>query len=397
MTSTTTKVENLTAQDKDLLAQLLSFQPGYPINTDTSWLHDQAHLLSTFPPHLLKPRSLLPCLRSMTHSTPPKAKLCSTHSRLNAHLIHKIFLGISAECTTHLERFLEFLENDHQVLLEQKALRDLVRKQHPFVRRMEAANGLWMTPKFYCSLFMPWHATPSDFRFERIESGCEACILASVGGNHVVLSDLRASIRGRKKRGHPHGAVLEMVEAWIDWTGRGDEIREESSKQGKEIAKCRREMQKVRREKRRGVDDRAMNFEKEEKDWSETLVGEKSGSKEVDVEFNGESHGHDFEGGIIDFYVKMLSTASPVNGVRTTEGLHEAFRESIVHDPMGKKFYRVGRDGQGLKDTRPYSQSVYSTKSSESYALSYQILLETPEANETEGPRDLQVNERSFI
>ena len=262
---------------------------------------------------------------------------------------------------------------------------------------MEAVNGLWMTPEFYGSLFMPWHVSPTDFRFERIASGCEACILASVGGNHVVLSDLRTSICGRKKRGRSHGAVLEMVEAWIDWTGRGDEIREESSKLGKEIAKCRREMQKARREKRRGVDERIMDFEKETKSGSETLVGEESELKEVNEEFDGESHGYDFEGEIIDFYAKRLSTASPVYGVRTTEGIHEAFRESIVRDPIDKKFHRIGWDGQGLRGSRPYSQSVYSTKSSESYAQSYQAVMEIPEDSETERPNDLHVNERSFI
>lgn len=258
-------------------------------------------------------------------------------------------------------------------------------------------NGLWMSTKFYRTLFFPWHASPTDFRFECIDSGCEACILASVGGNHQVLSDLRASIRGRKKRCHSHAAILQMVEEWIDWTGRGDTIREESGKLGKEIAKCRREMQKVRRHKRRGVAEGSLDYDLESE--RETLVDEKS------VGVKGERDGgHDFEGSIIDFYAKRMSTASPMNRVRTTEGLHEAFKKSIVCDPTDGIFHRAGQE-----EVRPYSASVYSTnfsatsqdrKSSEKFVQSYQNLLEVPEDDEVEcntDSTDLQAEKHSFI
>ena len=187
-----------------------------------------------------------------------------------------------------------------------------------------------------------------------------------------MLSDFRASIRGRKKRGGAHGAVLEMVEKWIDWTGRGDQIREESSMLGKELAKCRREMQKMRRLKRRGLGDWVLKHDQE--DESQTLLGTEgeSGRRQ------GTHTGQDFECSIIDFYANRMSTASPIHRVRTADGLHEAFSESIRRDPVNGKFERAGPGAQGLHRTTFYTESVYSTHSSGCLAASYQSLLPTP-------------------
>lgn len=390
-TQATCYVKDLSSSDAELLAQLLSFNPGYPINTDGSWLHDQAHLISTFPPNLLVPRNLLRRFNLSRPFGPPKAKLCSAHKKLNPHLAHQMFLGISAECTTYLERF---LEDDSQL---PESLRALLINLQPLIRRLQAVNGLWMTSNFYRTLFFPWHATPTDFCFERIDSGCEACILASVGGNHQVLSDLRASIRGRKKKGRSHAPILKMVEAWIDWTGHGDTIREESSRLGKEIAKCRREMQKARRLKHGVIAEGSLHYDS-------AAVSERGALSEQGDQVNEEDGGQDFEGSIIDFYAKRLSTASPMNRVRTMEGLHEAFRESIVHDPVTGAYHRSRTEG-----VRPYSPSVLSNKatsffdhikSSEQFAKSYQNLLEIPE-DEVAGwnteSTDLQVEEPSFM
>jgi hypothetical protein len=378
-------ISELSFEDRELLARLLAFTPGYPINTDPTWLQGQATLLATFPLTLRRPRALLPRLALHLPSAAPQAVLCPTHRDLHPHLIHTIFLGISAECTTHLERFVE----DEHALPE--PLRSLFRSLQPFVRRLQEVNGLWMSPKFYRTLFAPWHDDAANFQFERIHSDCEACILASVGGNHQVLSDLRASILGRKKKGHAHATVLQMVEAWIDWTGNANIIREESGKLGRLIVKCRRDMQKLRRHKRRGVaealvEDQEMDVESEE------LIGRKSDGVDEDTE-----DGHYYEEDIIDFYAKRISTVGPLNGVSSAEGLHEAFRESFVRDPIHGTFHRA------VQKPRPYSESVYSSnvsitgkssyeakslynfpKCSEKYAQSYQNVLNIPEDVEPE-------------
>jgi hypothetical protein len=379
-------IEDLTPEHLELLTQLLSFTPGYPINTDTSWLRDQTSLLSTFPPSLLKPSSILPRLAMGLLFSSWKATLCNTHKSLNPYLIHRIFLEVSAECTAHLERL---LENDHHLPPHLQA----------FVRRMQALNGLWMSPKFYRSLFIPWHVMPSDFRFDRIDSGCEACILASVGGNHQTLSDLRASILGRRKRDRPCTQLLEVVEAWIDWTGRGDIIRSESNMLGREIGKCRRQMQEARRLKRSNTVEGILGYDQEWETGGETLIGWKTiRVKEAQAKQAGnrERQGdgrHGFEESIIDFYAKRMSTASLVHSVCTTEGLHEAFRELIVRDPIFGTFHPISPERGDSVAPKAFSESLYSNnflatrtdgRSSEKRAQSYQNLLKEPEDNEDE-------------
>lgn len=182
---------------------------------------------------------------------------------------------------------------------------------------------------------------------------------------------------GRRKRNYSHPPLLEMVEAWIDWTGRDDIIRSESDVLGKEIGKYRRQMQKARRQKRQNVADGIKDEDHGHEAESETWVDEKEGGGKVVVE------GREWKGveeSIIDFYAKQMSTTSYPHKV--TEGLHEAFREYIVFDPISRAFRRVVSQGGESKAPKPYTESVYSTTTglqtgcgSEKYAQSYQNLL----------------------
>ena len=165
-----------------------------------------------------------------------------------------------------------------------------------------------------------------------------------------------------------------MVNAWINWTGCGEQIREESDKLGKEIAKCRREMQKIRRLKRRGLDDLVFKQDHELLEEENENLQKVSGSVKEGAE-KQEDDEHDFEGSIIDFYAKRMSNASPVNRVRSADGLHEPLRESIVRDPISGKFHRLGPEAQSFNDKKSYTESAYSVHSSERYAASYQNLL----------------------
>lgn len=264
-------IEELTASDMELLTQLLSLNPNYPISQ--SWLHDQSHLISTFPPSLLKPSSLLSRIALNLPFNPGRAKLCNAHKALNANLIHRIFLEVSVECTTHLQRL---NENAH-----------LPAHLKSFVKRLHAVNSLWLSPELYRATFQP---LPEDRRFGQAASDCEACILASIGGNRQILSDLRASLLGRRKRGHAHPSILTMVEAWIDWTGRGDIIRAESDVLGKEGGRCRRQMQKARRQMRNienGIADQVEERGPRYEDESESVTLMDGEHVRLDNEHNG--------------------------------------------------------------------------------------------------------------
>jgi hypothetical protein len=360
-------IEDLNPTDLELLTQLLSVTSTYAISP--SWLHDQTYLLSIFPPSLLRSRSLLFRLATTLPFAPAKAQLCPTHKPLNSILIRRIFLELSAECTTHLERL---TKNPH-----------LEAKLGEFVKRVHAVSGLWMSPELYRAVFLP---VPEDERFEKIESGCEACILASVGGNHRVLSDLRASMLGRRKRGKPHALLLEIVEAWIDWTGR-DEIRSESDALAKEVRRRRRQMQKAGRQAMMCGGDGRLDFDHGhghgQETESETLVDECNDDQPMKARERGERGKS-----LIAYYAKQMSIASSVPTANRINGLHETFRDSIVFDLESGTFQRIDQGIQNLKIPKTYTASAYSTDSefgqkqpghgpsSEKYAQSYQNLLE---------------------
>ena len=326
-------IEDLSSRDCELLTQLLSLNPEHTL--EEGWLRDQTHCLAGFPPILRRPESLLTRLAMALPGTPDKACLCKTHKPLNPQLIRRIFLQVSAECTTRLAR-----------LIENKYLREDLKA---FVTRLRKLNSLWMSPELYRVAF---NAMPADARFEWVQSGCEACIIATVGGNQQIISDLRASMLGRKKKRLPMPRLLPLVEAWIDWTGRGDAVRDESDALGREIRVCRRQMQKARRQKRRNISEGILDDGLVSE--SATLVEEvPEGVYEMEGSEKSEREEHDFEGSIIDFYANLMSRTSLIPSTHPAERIHPAFRDSIVFSPTTGTFHRQ-------VPLKPASHSIYS-------------------------------------
>ena len=54
-------------------------------------------------------------------------------------------------------------------------------------------------------------------RFDKVRSGCAACVLAAVGSRTEVLVALRANIKAREKCREPR--LLALVEAWMKLLG----------------------------------------------------------------------------------------------------------------------------------------------------------------------------------
>jgi hypothetical protein len=92
---------------------------------------------------------------------------------------------------------------------------------------------------------------PHEARYEHIESGCEGCILAHIGGDGQILSDLRAALVGRKKKRRPAPGLLALVDEWIANSESEGEIIAMSDALGREIRKFRRELQLARRDAKR--------------------------------------------------------------------------------------------------------------------------------------------------
>jgi hypothetical protein len=150
-----------------------------------------------------------------------------------------------------------------------------------------------------------------------------------------------------------------LVEAWIERrTGRDGTIRVQSDALGREIRRCRREMQRKRRERRRI--------------GAESPKGGEAGSATTtlvdgdgDVPYVGgwdgrERDEHDFEGSIIDFYAKMRSDVD--------FSAREASRDVTVAPGAGISRGPVC-ESQGPRCHTVYSESNYSSSSNQSSPL----------------------------
>lgn len=233
-----------------------------------------------------------------------------------------------------------------------------------WLRRLRSLNSLWMSPDLYRAFS---RAMPDEARFERVESGCEACILAVVGGNVQAILDLRTSLIGRKKRGY-ESRLWGLVDAWTRRFGeRAERIRGESERVGRLVLKERRRARRRRRRERRERRLERKNGGRSTESESEAAaVGGGDGADELDDEpedmigdvapqdgqGDREAEENDFEGSIIDYYQGLASRSnlainvpqnqhSGHNAARVDEGaLHPAFRDSVIYNPTSGTFHR---------------------------------------------------------
>jgi hypothetical protein len=340
-------IEDLSPKETEKLTQVLSCSPN--LGTCPSWLHDQATHVSKLPSALRKPFSILPSLSLSLRFGKQKACLCASHKALNPYLIRAIFLQLSAECTTHLARLVSNPDLSYNLAV--------------FLKRLQRINSLWMSSDLFRVMC---NASLYDSRFERVEGGCEACILATIGGDFQILLDLRATMMGRKKKRTAAPGLLKLVEAWIHWTGRDDEILKGSDELGSEILACRSKMQKERRAKKRFVTDGSAV---EEIERSPTMVGESfSDDTEMPERYDTEKdelfglYERDFENSVIDFYTnKFLSTTTVGRCDTLEDDIHPAFRDSIVFDAPSGTFLRRISEPELPKQRDSTWGSVYSS------------------------------------
>ncbi|KAL2076091.1 hypothetical protein VTL71DRAFT_1034 [Oculimacula yallundae] len=317
-------LEDLNAKEIEKLTQLLVLSPKTAPHT--IWLQHQAECMSTLPPALKRSHSLLPRLAISIPFGTQKAQLCTAHKPLNSYLIRRIFLQVSAECTTRLSRLVgnPYLPADIAI----------------HVKTLQTANSLWMSPDLYRVTFQ---CQPEEERFERIDSDCDACILAAVGGNIRILQELRTSMLGRKRKRGKTARLLPLVEAWIDWTGAGDSIRERSEVLAREVRNCRRQMQEARRQKRRNLTEGIVDSSPppppaQDDDMKSSLLNHDAVAQAFVFKFQDYDEGiddheqaHDPEGSIIDFYANRLSTAKgTLDKPQDETSMHPAFRKSLV-------------------------------------------------------------------
>lgn len=314
-------IEDLTGKETEHLAQLLTL--GWRNTPSLQWLSEQENAVSHLPSSLRKPGILGQFAMTLPKS-PQKAVLCPAHKGLNPLLIHRFFFQLSAECTTRLTR----LEENPQPPPNVDA----------FLKRIHRINSLWFSPFIYRQLFK---LSEKEECHEIIKGGCEACILSVVGADMKMLCDLRASMLGRRKKSHPRPRLLRIVDAWIDETGHGLDIRKDSTELGKEIRECRRQMQNARRQTRRNVKDGNVDKGRDE---DQQLLPNESHEEEATPEDAFELDGKEkdanaegyFESSILDYYTGNLdSNMNPASRTRVPtlvpeDSCHPAFRDSMM-------------------------------------------------------------------
>jgi hypothetical protein len=389
-------IEDLSRSDLDHLAQLLYFptttndpSPNDPLFPPENWLASQSDTLSSFPAHLLRSTSFLPKLAMKMPFTAPKAVLCSVHKPLNPFLVRRIFMQMSAETGLRVQNLIATLEREDlgrgqgkgkDVDRESRESRgkEIDPEVRSWLRRLTRLNSLWMDPAHYRIKF---RAMPDDKRFERIESGCMACILAFLGGKVQVVLDLRTGLLGRRKRGY-ESRLWGLVEAWTRCFGQAQRIIEESERVGKLVLRERRRARrKRRRERRERRLARKNGGSRAQTETEATAVGGTDGADDIDDGAEGaigdfaaghgqgsrEAQDRDFEGSIIDFYRDAAGVDE--------DALHPAFRNSVAYDSASGTFHRRPQQPppqQPSRSNRPadraaaasrftfYTQSAYS-------------------------------------
>lgn len=155
--------------------------------------------------------------------------LCPAHRGLNSRLVRAVFGLLVEEVGGKARPLRRFARHPGRYHLKQGEGRpDEIRA---LVERLADVEGLW-------------HGL--------VESGCEACILAIVGGDEDVLRDLWALVVGRTHRRRPQKAPPvfgRLVAVWIENLQDGEKVKREAEALGRTVKRVRWAVSKHRRER----------------------------------------------------------------------------------------------------------------------------------------------------
>ncbi|KFY23080.1 hypothetical protein V493_06113 [Pseudogymnoascus sp. VKM F-4281 (FW-2241)] len=302
-------VEDLSHNDTLALTKLLRLPERSQI--DEYWLVGQEKKIECLPTPLKRLTSLIPRLVEKFLSTSSKAILCPSHRGLDPQLIRRLFLTIVDECTTRVRRFTDSPPADSDI--------------RQWWTRVKTINSLWTQPILYRYLF---NAKQGDPEFEYTHSECEACILATIGGNRTMIADLRISAVTRRTNHGPVPRIIRILDGWLHWTGISEAIK----------AECDPLYLKVRNARR----GRPISQSYESKAVPQTIIDRRDQRIPESTDAD-----------IINFYLNRLTRMSrtdhksgrPNND--STPSLHPAFRENIVFDAS------TGIYGQRQEDDIP--------------------------------------------
>lgn len=354
-------LEELTPDEVMHLTSLLRIPSRIPSNLqiDRAWHRSQATTISNLPAALLRPASRLARLATHLSITSPTAILCPTHKHLSGQLIRHLFFQVTAEITSRLHHL---------------AAPDARATLHPNVlgtiRRLEVLNSLWMSGECYRNSFA---VMPAEMRYNRVESGCEGCILARIGGDAEVLRDLRAAVLSRRSKrvGRKEPRLLRIVDAWVEWSAAREDILEASDSLARHIRHARKKSLRARKV-RKGSHQETKTLVSgglcEYDDCAPLLKGVGSSDPSSDSDDDG------FEIDIIEYYRSRLSAVDPdtylglgIKGVSTHDSNRDTRSSMVLYSALCESLYpglpstksKIAPEISTCKESL-YSQSSYS-------------------------------------
>jgi hypothetical protein len=117
------------------------------------------------------------------------------------------------------------------------------------MERVRELHTLWLSPADYRKTILQAPPPPTGKKWPFQREGCEACILARVGGDAEVLLDLRTVMLSRTKTAELHGrrnvkipTLLRFVETWLEGLGVGGEVLEENWREAQALKRLRKEI-----------------------------------------------------------------------------------------------------------------------------------------------------------
>ncbi|KAJ4391081.1 hypothetical protein N0V93_004695 [Gnomoniopsis smithogilvyi] len=238
-------LSSLTPTEQTHLAHVLALPPHHLTTSgqpSPTWLATEAHqIFTTLPTALHAPQSFLGRLLAGT-TTHQRAVLCPAHSGLNSRLIRSVFLLLTAQvgrkAVRPLRRFVRHPGRYHTKREDEELVRGLV-------DRLAGIAALWLEPGEFA------RTNPGLWtRHVWMQGGCEACILAVVGGDEGVLRDLWAVLVGQTHKRRAAPAFKGMIDEWIGNLSEGQRVKREFEMLGSVVKRVRRAVWRHRHKKR---------------------------------------------------------------------------------------------------------------------------------------------------
>lgn len=185
-------IEELTRQDiRDLALVLHHNVQGNPET------RRQIIALIEALPHYVQRSKVFNLLPAPLGICPPGAKCCALHKRLNGHVIRSIYSLVTYEIGERLDKFAANLVG-------------LSAEQRSIIQSLRELHSMWLKHDEYQQKFLVW----PQLKWHLQEDGCEACILARIAQNSVVLTNLRTILlsRTRTRTPHPPPRLIRWVE-----------------------------------------------------------------------------------------------------------------------------------------------------------------------------------------